>query len=94
MEPSSISTKILQILAHRDTEGCTLEELTSLVIPAVNSPVPFTDQSSVERKNQARVLEVLIVLDDQGDIFLNSSTDRSTITIKGLIKVRSTLLCN
>ena len=72
----------------------TLEELTSLLTPIFNVSTKFPNNIPTEAENQARVLEALIVLNDEGHIFLNSSTDKSSITIKGLIKVNNKILCN
>lgn len=92
MEISSISKKILQILVGRYEAGCTLEELTTLLISSIDSP--FTDKSAVEKENHAKILEALIILNDKGLIFLNSNTDQSFITIKGLMEVNYKVLCN
>jgi hypothetical protein len=49
---------------------------------------------SAQRHNQAKILDALIALEDQGYIVLNRATDQSSITIKGLIKINHTALCN
>ena len=94
METSPILLKVLQILAARYGMSCSLEELTQLVSPAVNSSIPFTDHLAFEKENQAILIDTLLLLHDQGLIFLNSDTDRSVITIKGLLKVHHTILSN
>lgn len=73
---------------------CTLEELTSLLNPIYNISRTSTDNTSTEKQNQARVLETLLFLNDEGLIFLNSDTDITTITIKGLIKINDKVLYN
>jgi hypothetical protein len=95
MEASSnFFTKILHILAGRYTTSYTLEELTSLLNPASNSSVPNTYRIYIDRENQARIIEALLLLNDQGHIFLNSQTEESCITIKGLLKINNTILLN
>jgi hypothetical protein len=95
METSpKVFIKILQILASRYGMNYTLEELASLLTPVFNVSTKVTNNISTETENQARVLEALIVLNDEGYIFLNSSTDKSSITIKGLIKVNNKIFCN
>ena len=86
-------TKILHTLAGRYGMCYTLEELTSILNPVllVSS---LADKISTEKENQAKVLEALILLNDDGLIFLNSDTDKSSITIKGLIKANNTVFCN
>ncbi|KQO28666.1 hypothetical protein ASF10_22855 [Flavobacterium sp. Leaf82] len=91
---STFHIKILQILAVRYGMSCTLEELTSLLTPAIDITIAFSDYISIEKEKQATVLNALIVLDNEGLIFLNSSTDKSIITIKGMIKIDNTLFCN
>ena len=86
--------KVLQILAGRYGTNCTLEELTSILTQVSNFTTVFTDNLSSENEKQARVLDALIFLNNQGHIFLNSNTDRSSITIKGLIKINSEIFCN
>jgi hypothetical protein len=86
--------KILQMLADRYGKSCTLEELTSLLTPAFNNYVSVRDSISDEKKKQARVLDALILLNKEGYIFLSSSSDESTISIKGLILVSNKVICN
>jgi len=71
-----------------------LEELTAVVIPPYNILRTFTENMSAQRQNQAKILDALIALEDQGYIVLNRATDQSCITIKGLIKINHTVLCN
>lgn len=49
---------------------------------------------SLDNEKQVAVLDALIVLNDQGYLFLNSNTDKSSITIKGLILLNSKIICN
>jgi hypothetical protein len=86
--------KVLQILASNYGMSCTLDELTTLLTPLFNSSTVFSNNMSAEKENQAKVLDVLIHLNGQGLIFLNSTTDKSSISIKGLIKVNNKIICN
>lgn len=73
--------------------GCTFEELTKLVIP-VSNVSKFTDNTAADRENQAKLLDALVLMNSEGYIFLNSDTDQSLITIKGLITVNNKILWN
>jgi len=73
--------KILQILAGRNTMSCTLENLTHLLTTLIDATTVIPDNMSIENEKQSRVLDALLILNDQGYIFLNSNTDRSVITI-------------
>lgn len=86
--------KILQILADRYGMNYTLEELTSLLTPVFNTYTLLQNSIADERKKQARVLDALLLLDKEGYIFLSSSSDESTISIKGLILVNNKVICN
>ncbi|QGK74186.1 hypothetical protein [Flavobacterium sp. SLB02] len=86
--------KILHLLADRYGMSCTLEELTSLLTTVFNAYTPVKDSLSDEKKNQAKVLDTLILLKNEGYIFLNSRSDESTISIKGLILVNNKVICN
>jgi hypothetical protein len=86
--------KILQTLADRYGMGCTLEELTSLLTPVFNTYTLLQDSIADEKKKQARVLDALILLNKEGYLFLSSSSDESTISIKGLILVNNKVICN
>ncbi|BDU26148.1 MULTISPECIES: hypothetical protein [unclassified Flavobacterium] len=86
--------KILQTLADRYGMSCTLEELTSLLTPVFNTYTLLQDSIADEKKKQARVLDALILLNKEGYIFLSSSSDESTISIKGLILVNNKVICN
>lgn len=95
METLSIfHIKVLQILAGRSGMSCTLEELTSLLTATFNSSTVFITNMSTEKENQIKVLDALLVLSDQGYVFLNSDTDKSCITVKGLIRINNKVLCN
>ncbi|WDF58200.1 hypothetical protein PQ462_15900 [Flavobacterium sp. KACC 22758] len=94
MEPSSVFfLKILLILAGKYSMGCTFEELTKLVtsVPNVSK---FDDDIAAERENQAKLLDALVFMNSEGYIFLNSDTDQSLITIKGLIIINNKILWN
>lgn len=86
--------KVLQILAARYGLSFTLKELTSLLNPVINGKKIYTYNMSSDNEKQAAVLDALIVLNDQGHLFLNSNTDKSSITIKGLILLNSKIICN
>ncbi|MDQ1165530.1 hypothetical protein [Flavobacterium sp. SORGH_AS_0622] len=86
--------KILQTLADRYGMSCTLEELTSLLTPVFNTYTLLQDSIADEKKKQARVLDALILLNKEGYIFVSSSSDESTISIKGLILVNNKVICN
>lgn len=94
MEASSIILKILQLLSVRYGVSCSLEELTELVHNTASSSNPSGNHSEHEKENQAVLLENLLLLNEQGLIFLDPNTDRSVITIKGLLKTRNRILCN
>lgn len=82
------------MLADRYGMSCTLEELTSLLTPVFNTYTLLQNSIADERKKQARVLDALLLLDKEGYIFLSSSSDESTISIKGLILVNNKVICN
>lgn len=86
--------KILQILADRYGMTCTLEELTSLLTAVFDLTIPLKESISNDKENQAKVLDALILLNRDGYLFLNSISDESTISIKGLILVNSKVLQN
>ena len=85
---------VLQLLAGRYGSGCSLEEMTSFLSPLINAQKVSSGAASSAREFEAIVLDALLVLNTKGYIFLNSGTDKSFITIKGLIAVKSKVLCN
>lgn len=91
--PSIFCIKILQILANNYNMKFTLEELTRHITSGSNVQ-KFTKNIDVERKNQAKLLDALILMNCEGFIFLNLNTDESLITIKGLIKVNNKIFLN
>ncbi|MDY0989442.1 hypothetical protein BSF41_44820 [Flavobacterium sp. ACN2] len=94
MELSSVFfLKILRILARKYSIGFTFEELTKLVT-TVSNVSKFTNNIASERENQAKLLDVLVLMNSEGYIFLNSDTDQSLITIKGLIAINNKILWN
>lgn len=89
-----LNIKILEILATRYGLNCTLEELTILLCPVMNATTLFNEKMSHSNEKQAKILEALIVLHDEGHLRLNTSNDNSSITIKGLIAISSKIFCN
>ena len=86
--------QVLQLLAGKDSSGCSLEEMTSFLAPLISAQKFFNGTNYSGREFEATVLEALIVLNDKGHIFLNSGTDKSFITIKGMMAINSKVLCN
>ena len=86
--------KVLQILAGRYGSSCTIEELVNLLSPVLNDSTTLTNKVFIEKENQSRLLEALILLNDDGYIFLNPYTDKSSITIKGLMKINNNVVRN
>ncbi|ABQ07353.1 hypothetical protein [Flavobacterium johnsoniae] len=76
--PLALSDEILKILAQNYNKTYSLEDLTSIIM--------LTDNTCSEVECQAKVLDVLIQLDDDELIVLNPETDESSITKKGVIK--------
>ena len=76
--------KVLKILAQNPSKSYSLEELTMALIP---NDLLIHD-ISLEREYQAQVLNVLISLDNDCMITLNSNTDESSITSKGISRVQ------
>lgn len=74
--PYDILVKILKILTQNYNKNYTLAELTNAVAPICNL--------SDERKNQAKVLEVLILLNDINLVILNSDSDMSSFYINSI----------
>lgn len=95
MKPISVlSNKVLHELASCHGMSYSFEELTKLVFPVSNVLKKITDNVSVDRENQTKLLHTLILLEYEGYIFLNTDTDESSITIKGLIKINNKFFCN
>lgn len=95
MEKSSVYfDSILSRLAGSYPRSLTLEELTPLVIPVYNVQKTFSENIAVQRENQAKILDALILLEDQGYIVLDPDTDESSITLKGLLKINNTEFSN
>lgn len=81
----TISEMMLNILAQNPEKTYPFEDLTCMVIPCLNESLQ--ESLRIQRSNQAKVLDALIMLDSEGLIILDSATDASIITIKGLINV-------
>lgn len=86
--------RILSKLAQNYAKNFTLEELATLLIPKYTILKTFRENIAAQRANQAKILDALVLLDHQGYIVLNPVTDESSITVKGLIKINSMILCN
>lgn len=94
METSFIIPIILQLLSARYGISCSVEELTELVLNTARSSKPFGNHPVPEKEIQAILLETLLLLNEQGLVFLDPDTDRSVITVKGLLKTHNRILCN
>jgi len=95
LEKSSVYfDTILRKLARSYPGTCPLEELATLLIPPYNVLRTFSENIAVQRENQAKILEALIALEDQGYIVLDPDTDESSITLKGLLKINNTVFSN
>ncbi|WP_337966426.1 hypothetical protein [uncultured Flavobacterium sp.] len=95
METSAtFSNMILNKLASSYCSLWTLAELTDCIISDSNMAEIYWEQISLQRINQAKILEVLIQLEFEGNVFLNPITDESSITIKGLLKINNKILLN
>ena len=88
-----LSNKILHKLADSYWRFSTLAELTDNVSSYLNTLQPFLGNISF-KINEAKILEALIQLDNDGYIYLNPNNDESSITIKGLIKIDNKILYN
>jgi uncharacterized membrane-anchored protein len=82
----NICEDILNTLAKDSNRYYSLEELTKTVTSNFNNEsFNFEQRINDERRNQAKVLDALIVLDNKGLVVLNSLTDESRISHKGLL---------
>ncbi|OXE98202.1 hypothetical protein BC749_11322 [Flavobacterium araucananum] len=88
----NISEIILNILAQNPEKIYSFEDLTSMLIPYLDQSLQ--ESLLIQRSNQAKVLDALIMLDSEGLIILDSATDTSIITIKGLINISSKSFLN
>ncbi|MDX6192001.1 hypothetical protein SGQ83_21835 [Flavobacterium sp. Fl-318] len=77
---------ILNILAQNPEKTYPFEDLNSMLITGLDQSLQ--ESLLIQRSNQAKVLDLLIMLDSEGFIILNFATDESIITIKGLIKIK------
>ena len=85
---------LLQTLSGRYGMSYSLEELTTLIFPGLNISTTLKNHIVTEIENQSKIMEALLVLNDDGQIFLNPFTDKSAITIKGLMTVNNKVFCN
>lgn len=85
-EPSSeLFKKIHKVLAQNYNKTYTLEELTNIITMPYTNPYIYKDNKMEnQRENQAKVLDILILLETEGLITLNSSTDESSVKLKGI----------
>lgn len=88
----NIFMKILNILSRNPQKSYDLEDLTSFVIPRLTEP--HQQNLWIQRGYQAEVLDALIILDNHGFIIIDSVSDQSIISIRGLISVSSTTFSN
>lgn len=92
LETSSVYfDRVLSKLARSYPGTCPLEELASLVVLPYNILRTFRENISVQRENQAKILDALILLEDLGYIVVNPETDESSIPLKGLLKINNTV---
>ncbi|OXG06982.1 hypothetical protein B0A64_09160 [Flavobacterium araucananum] len=63
-------------------------------MPQYNILKTFSENITAQRQYQAKILDTLILLDDQGYIVLDPDTDESSITLKGLLKINNTVFSN
>lgn len=85
---------ILNFLSQNYLKSYTLEQITQLIFPLDDLNNQPKAKINIERQNQAEVLEALVLLSNRGYIFLDTLTDESLISFKGLIKIKSTILSN
>lgn len=85
---------ILNILAQNYNKSFSLEDLTAKLSCISNDLYSNGELIAKKRENQAQVLEALIRLNDIGLIFLDSSNDKSFITLRGLIIANSEFFYN
>lgn len=88
----NIFIKILNILSRNPQKSYDLEDLTSFVIPCLTES--HQQNLLIQRAYEAEVLDALIILDNHGFIIIDSVSDQSIISIKGLISVSSTTFLN
>lgn len=77
-----LNNKIFCTLAQNYNKSFTLEELTKIVSSHFDLANSYSEDLSLEREKQAKVLDALIFLADNGLIFLNPLTDESSIKIR------------
>lgn len=88
----NIFIEVLNILSRNPEKSYDLEDLTSFLTP--RSTEPHQQNLWIQRRDQAEVLDALIILDNHGFIIMDSVSDQSIISIKGLISVSSTTFSN
>lgn len=76
-----LNNKIFCTLAQNYNKSFTLEELTKTILPHFDMMNINNENLCLEREKQAKVLDALIFLADNGLIFLNPLTDESSIKI-------------
>jgi hypothetical protein len=88
----NIFEKILRIMAQNPEKNYTLEGLTNLVKPY--SAESLQAVLSVQIMNQAQVFEAFMILNTEGLIILDSDSDKSIISLSGLIHITSKSFLN
>lgn len=79
---------ILKILGHNKNKAHALEELTKTVFTTFTHQNTIIEDPLITRENEAKVLDALLYLQEKGLINLNSATDKSSITKKGLFIIK------
>ncbi|GIQ61024.1 hypothetical protein Flavo103_41600 [Flavobacterium collinsii] len=75
--------QILKVLAENKNKEMSLEKLTKIITSFPDQHMPYADLTA-ERENQTTILDLLIILDNEGLVTLNEKNDKSCITTKGI----------
>ncbi|TDO68070.1 hypothetical protein EV143_1222 [Flavobacterium chryseum] len=82
-----IYVEILNIFVQDHTRTYSLVELTDKVLPVLDIGYILTEKVAHQRANQAMVLDVLLLLDDEKIIVLDSNTDESFIHTQIFLRI-------
>lgn len=88
----NIFINILNILSRNPEKSYGLEDLTSFIRPYLAELHP--DNLWIQKGYQAEVLDALVILHNHGFIILDSESDQTTLSAKGLISISSTNFSN